>query len=99
MMRWAFGDDSVKKTKILMYQTHVAYIDRDLIQAFDELVGVPNFSAWIRKQARLDFDLEITSAYGLSLLDEKVRECYYSDKTEWLREKMRNAITMTQNKE
>lgn len=91
-MQWAFGDDNVKKTKISMYQTHVAYIDRDLIQAFDELVAVPNFSAWIRKQAKEDFDLVITSRYELSLLDEVVREHYYTDKTEWLREKMRNAI-------
>jgi len=63
-----------------------------LIQAFDSECPVPNFSAWIREQTKIDFDLVITSEYRLSLLDDKVREPFYMDKTEWLREKMRNAI-------
>lgn len=77
-----------------MYTRHVAYIDKNLIGEFDNKCPVPNFSAWIREQAKQDFGLTITSEYGLSLLDEKVREHFYLDKTEWLREKMRNAIAI-----
>lgn len=81
-----------------MYQTHIAYIDLELLSAFDSACAVPNFSAWIREQARRDFDLIITSQYELSLLDEYVREHYYLDKTEWLREKLRVAIRESLNR-
>lgn len=81
-----------------MYQTHIAYIDLELLSAFDSACTVPNFSAWIREQARRDFGLIITSQYELSLLDEYVREHYYLDKTEWLREKLRVAIRESLNR-
>lgn len=80
------------RIKIIMYRSHLAYIDPVLMAAFDHHCAVVNFSAWIRQQAQQDFGLVITNKEDLLALDEAVTEHYYSDKTEWLREKMRSAI-------
>lgn len=80
------------KKKILMYQTHIAYITNELMIDFDEYHPVINFSAWIRAQAEKDFDLRISSKMHLDLLDNLVVHNHYQDKAEWLREKMRLAI-------
>lgn len=80
------------KTKILMYQKHVAYIDNDLMADFDEYSPVVNFSGWVREQAKKDFGLNITNKYELEMLDNLVLRNHYTDKADWLREKMRFAI-------
>ena len=86
------NDMSSDKTKIVMYRTHVAYIDREFLQEFDLHCGVVNFSAWIRKQALQDLNLTITNKEDLLILDDLVLNYYYIDKSEWLRDKMRIAI-------
>lgn len=75
--------------KIIMYQRAIAYIDDDLMFAFDNAGKVINFSAWIRQQAHLDFNLTINGATDIDLLDQCVVARFYKDKSEWLREKMR----------
>lgn len=81
-----------RRMKILMYKKHIAYLDGDLLQAFEHHCKVVNFSAWIREQAHLDFGIRITGADDLEWLDEAVQDNFYTDKTEWLREKMRDAV-------
>lgn len=81
-----------ERVKITMYRTHLAYIDRSFMQAFDRHCRVVNFAAWIRQQAEEDFGLVITDAEDLVQLSELVTAYYYSNKTEWLRDKMRTAI-------
>lgn len=82
----------MSKHKIIMYQKHLAYLDNDLVEAFDKHCSVVNFAAWVRKKAKEDFNLTITAGYDLTLLDNLVVRNYYTDKADWLREKMRTAI-------
>lgn len=81
-----------ERVKITMYRTHLAYIDRPFLQAFDQHCQVVNFAAWIRQQAEEDFGLVMTNADDLMQLSALVTARYYSDKTEWLRDKMRIAL-------
>jgi hypothetical protein len=77
------------KNKVILYGRHFAYIDSDFMESFLRFCKVSNFASWLRKQAKRDFDLEISDENSISQLDKLVAQHYYSDKTEWLREKMR----------
>ncbi len=81
--------------KILMYKRSIANLDDDLVRHFDHHCKVINFSAWIREQAFKDFGLRIMRGEDIDELDEMVVRHLYRDKSEWLREKMRNSIKLS----
>ena len=75
-----------------MYQKAIAYLEDEMMYMFDKWCGVVNFAAWVRQKAKEDFDLEITSAVDIEKLDAICQMHWYKDKSEWLRNKIREEI-------
>lgn len=78
--------------KIIMYQKSIVNLDDKLVACFDYCCPVLNFSAWIREQAYNQFGIMVHDSSGIIKLDEVVQYHLYRDKSEWIREKMRNSI-------
>lgn len=78
--------------KLIMYQKAIAYLEDEMMYEFDKNCGVVNFAAWVRQKAKEDFDLEITSADDIEKLSAVCQSNWYKDKSEWLRNKIREEI-------
>lgn len=81
-----------KKVKIKLFNTHFAWIYDSLLKHFDRINPELSRIDWIKRQAEKDFDIRLTEKSDIVLLDNLVKKSYYIDKTDWLREKMRETI-------
>lgn len=80
------------RTKINLNQAHFAYVDDSLLKAFRAYSQVVNLSKFIKKSFYDDFGFIIKSNEDNPTVDEIVKANFYQDKSEWLREKMRDEI-------
>jgi hypothetical protein len=80
-----------EKVKIKLFETHFAWISSSLLSDFQSATGIKRRSDWIKKQAKQDFGITLSSSEDIPRLDMLVRAHYYDDKAEWLKEKMRES--------
>lgn len=80
------------RKKITLYHKHFANIDTDFLYYFEQNTGIINMNTFIRESVYIDFYLYLEDAEDLKNLDILLIKNHYKDKTEWLREKMRNAL-------
>lgn len=82
----------MKKVKIKLYQSHFANISSDLMREFNSYAKVVNFTSFIKESFYNQFGFLIKIAEDIETVDKIVASYYYQDKSEWLREIMRNEI-------
>ena len=80
------------RIKIRLYGVHLAYVSQELLEAFDKYCPQANFSGWIKEKIYMDFGVLIGHPDQLENLDEMVKELYYDNVAEGIREKMRTDI-------
>ena len=88
------ADHNKTTKKILMYGKHIAWIDSEMLEKLNVVINNNNktVNEWIKKQCENDFSISLNSKQAVDLLDYKVKEHLYKDKSEWLRAKIREAI-------
>lgn len=81
-----------QRKKIKICQCHFANIDAEQLCKFEQKTGIINIISFIKKNAYDDFGMHLTDKDSLETFDVLLKEAMYKDKTEWLREKMRNEL-------
>lgn len=71
---------------------HIAYVNEALLHQFRTQLGVVNYIAWVREQAKKSFDITIATAEDLAELKSAVEYHHYDDIGEWLQDLMRTAL-------
>ena len=87
-----------KKIRIRLYGEHLGYISNDLYSNFLRITSTLDYSSWVKKTAFSDFGLYLTSKDSILDLKDLVKENYFEDISDWLREKMRVEINKIKNK-
>lgn len=80
------------RIKIKVNQCHFAYINSDLLKAFNAYAGVINMTSFIKESFYNEFGFLIRNAEDIETVDVILKDNFYTDKAEWLREIMRNKI-------
>lgn len=80
------------KIKIRFYKKHVAYIEREMIEALEKQCNIKDFEAWIKGQIEADFSMEIKNVNDIDTLTLMVRKRYYENIAEWIRERARREL-------
>jgi len=80
------------RTKIRLKETHVAYVNSNLLHTFQSLCRVTSYLSWVEEMIYTDFKLRINCPGDIAALQKLVREAYYDSIGEWLQEKMRNTL-------
>lgn len=80
------------RKKIKLFQEHFAYLDSDFLLTFEKMTSTINIISFIKEQVYLDFGFYLESVEDLKKLDKMLEKNYYKDKSEWLREKMRDKM-------
>lgn len=88
---------SEKITKINMYGKHICSINENFIKTLRDELKVTNYSLWIREQANLDFNLNITNTKDIDTLKNIVSINLYDNLGDWVRDKIRIAIKNEKN--
>lgn len=80
-----------KRTKIVIYGKHIAWIESDMLKNFNEILKIKGESRneWIKDQCFSDFSIELQDTNSIILLDKAVKDNLYNDKSDWLRDKIR----------
>lgn len=81
-----------ERYKIKLFQKHFAYIDSNLLQEFHYQTGIINIIPFIKESAYHDFNIYLENEESLRMFEEALEKYYYKDKSEWLREKIRNRL-------
>ena len=87
------------KVKVKIKQVHFAYIDSHLMNEFNIYGQVVNLTSFILESFYEQFHFRIIDKSDIERVDEIVKENFYQDKAEWLREIMRNRIRDMKNKQ
>lgn len=84
-----------KNKKILVFNHHFATVPSSLYKEFKEKVIMKGtLTDWIIKALNKEFDYEMYDESDFGYIELKLREAFYQDKSEWLREKMRAEVGM-----
>ena len=81
-----------KKIRIRLYGQHLAYINSFLYYSFVQKCEVLDYSSWIKKMAKKEFDILITGEDSIEELKTKVINSYFEDIGDWLRQRMREKM-------
>ena len=84
--------DRSKKIRIRLYGQHLAYINSFLYFSFVQKCEVLDYSSWIKKMAKNDFDILIVGEGSIDELKAKVLDNYFEDIGDWLRQRMREEM-------
>lgn len=84
--------DRAKRIRIRLYGQHLAYISSDLYSKFLRECNILDYSVWLKRRAKKDFDLMIDGEDAIEKLREIIKDYYFEDISDWLREKMRVEI-------
>lgn len=93
--------------KITMFSTHFAWLEENMLKALDCALEKENKvrskevtrSEWIKRECKLHLNLEIKSKKDLKYMDEVLSKLFYSNKAEWLRERIRKKVNVDLNVE
>ena len=88
--------------KIVIYNTHFAWIEKDMLDKLDiyleeqskQCKNEINRSIWVKQECEKHLNISISSKEDIQKLDEKLKELYYLNKAEWLRERIRRRINV-----
>lgn len=88
--------------KIVIFNTHFAWIDNQMIEKLDEYLKVQsklrqeelNRSMWVREECEEHLNIKVNSKEDVKKINERLKELYYSNKAEWLRERIRQRINI-----
>lgn len=88
--------------KIVIFNTHFAWIDTKMIKKLDEYLEVQsklrkkelNRSMWVREECEKHLKVKIDSKEDIEKVNNRLSELYYSNKAEWLRERIRKRINI-----
>lgn len=78
--------------KIKLFQKHFANIDEHMLHEFHMRTGNINIISFIKQSIYNDFDIYLDSEGDMIEFEKKLKEHFYKDKSEWLREKIRDEI-------
>jgi len=81
-----------ERIKIKLFQKHFANVDADFLHTFSHQTGIINIISFIKKSCYDDFGFYLENKEDLVTLDEYLKHRFYKDKSEWLREKMRDEL-------
>lgn len=80
---------SREKVKIRLLKMHIAYIEKRILDEFQEKCNVPDFNKWFEEQIYKDFYMEIKNEADIRTFTTMVRKRYYENIAEWIKEKIR----------
>lgn len=78
--------------KIKLFQKHFANIDEYMLHEFHIRTGNINIISFIKQSAYNDFEIYLSHESDMIDLEKKLKDNFYKDKSEWLREKIRDEI-------
>lgn len=78
--------------KIKLFQRHFANIEECMLQEFHIRTGIINIISFIKQSAYNDFEIYLSHESDMIDFEKALKENFYKDKSEWLREKMREEI-------
>ena len=78
--------------KIKLFQKHFANIDEHMLQEFHIRTGIINIISFIKQSAYTDFEIYLSHESDMIDFEKALKENFYKDKSEWLREKIRDEI-------
>lgn len=70
----------------------MCYIETDILREFQNRFSIININSWIKEECYKDFNILIENSNDLVELRDIVKENYYSNVGDWLREKIRNKL-------
>lgn len=80
---------SKEKVKIRLLKMHIAYIEKRILDEFQEKCDVPDFNEWFKEQIYKDFCIEIKDNSDIRAFTIMLRKRYYENIAEWIKEKVR----------
>lgn len=81
-----------KLQKVNLYNRHFANINEDLLLKLEIKKEYSTIPDYIRKKARQDFHIVISSPEDVDRLEQMILKNNYKNNSDWLREKIRNDI-------
>ena len=78
--------------KIKLFQRHFANIEECMLQEFHIRTGIINIISFIKQSAYNDFEIYLSHESDMIDFEKALKENFYKDKSEWLREKIRDEI-------
>lgn len=83
-----------KLKKIIMYQTHFAWLEVGMLKELDDHIknlkgSKISRTAWIKKECYKHLGVKLESKESLEKMDESLKSFHYSNKAEWLKERIR----------
>lgn len=88
---------SKEKVKIRLLKMHIAYIEKRILDEFQEKCNVSDFNKWLEEQIYKDFYLEIKNESDISAFTLMLRRRYYENIAEWIKEKVRRELQIANN--
>lgn len=86
------GKKSKEKVKIRLLKMHIAYIEKRILDEFQEKCNVPDFNTWFEEQIYKDFYMDIKTNTDISTFTLMLRKRYYENIAEWIKEKIRHEL-------
>lgn len=86
------GKKSKEKVKIRLLKMHIAYIEKRILDEFQEKCNVPDFNKWFEEQIYKDFYMDIKTNTDISTFTLMLRKRYYENIAEWIKEKVRHEL-------
>lgn len=80
---------SKEKVKIRLLKMHIAYIEKRILDDFQEKCDVTDFNKWFEEQIYKDFCMEIRNNTDIRSFTIMLRKRYYENIAEWIKEKIR----------
>lgn len=87
---------SREKVKIRLLKMHIAYIEKRILDEFQEKCGVEDFNKWFEEQIEKDFYMDIKTNNDIQTLTIMVRRRYYENIAEWIKDKVRQELQKAQ---
>lgn len=78
--------------KIKLFQKHFANIDEKMLHEFHVKTGIINIISFIKQSAYKDFEIYLNHESDMIIFEMTLKDNFYKDKSEWLREKIREEI-------
>ncbi len=80
------------KKKVFLGNIHIAYVNVGLMSEFCRVLGIVNYTAWVRQQAFDTYGITLYSKSDLEHLQHCTENDYYDSVGEWLHDRMRTLL-------
>lgn len=82
------------RIKINLFNQHFAYINKNLLSKLKVERKIDDISAYIRKKASQQFDINLKAIEDVKLLVNQIKSNHYDSASDWLREKVRSDLKL-----